>query len=91
MNFSHEILDDVKVNVEYAKDQEEYQTLPVHRFKDGMICGCIVLDDNELEAVLKEGKIYFSILTFNQPLQPFFITTDKNLFKEHIDVYQNKH
>lgn len=84
----YDITDDLKANVEIAKEQEEYLTLPAHVFEDGQVCVCIQLDEKEIEEVKKEGRVYVSMLTFNKPLQPFFITTRQEVFKEHIDYYQ---
>lgn len=33
-----QITDDIKANVEFAKNQDEYLTLPAHLFPDGMVC-----------------------------------------------------
>lgn len=63
-----------------AKDQPEYQSLPAHRFKDdpsGRIACCWKLTWRERFAVLFRGTVWHQILTFNQPLQPQLLTTDK--------------
>lgn len=88
MKFLEQITDDLKVNVEFAKNQEEYQNLPAHKFDNGLVCCCLELDKDELEEIIKTGKVYISFLTFNQPLQPFFITGSQELFKENINFYK---
>lgn len=85
----YQITDDLKANVEIAKDQEEYETLPAHLFeKYGQVCCAIELDKDEWESVVEEGKIYLSFFTFGAPLNPFYITTDQETFKEFINQYQ---
>jgi hypothetical protein len=57
-------------NVVYAKDQPEYLPLPVHRSITGEVTSCWLLNWKERLQLLFTGKIYWTILTFNQPLQP---------------------
>lgn len=57
-------------NCVYAKDQPEYLPLPVYRTADGMVISCWRLTLRERLRVLFAGKIWLSVLTFNQPLQP---------------------
>lgn len=57
-------------NVVYAKDQPEYLPLPAHRSPDGEVTSCWGLTWRERLRVLRTGRIYFSQLTFNGPLQP---------------------
>jgi hypothetical protein len=57
-------------NVVYAKDQPEYLPLPVHRGITGEVTSCWLLNWKERIQLLFTGKIYWTILTFNQPLQP---------------------
>jgi hypothetical protein len=59
-------------NVVFAKDQPEYRPLPAWRANDSqgtMIC-CWKLTWRERLAVLVQGRIWHTVLTFNQPLQP---------------------
>lgn len=63
-----------------AKDQPEYNPLPAHRFKDdthGRIACCWQLSWRDRLKVLRTGKVWHQILTFNQPLQPQLLTVDK--------------
>lgn len=82
------IIDGLEANTAYAKDQEEYQTLLAHRFPDGMMCCALELDPEDIEEIQRTGKIYVSMLTFNRPLTPFFVTGDSGLFREYIEEYQ---
>uniref|UniRef100_A0A6M3L257 Uncharacterized protein n=1 Tax=viral metagenome TaxID=1070528 RepID=A0A6M3L257_9ZZZZ len=60
-------------NVIYAKDQPEYQPLPVLKFEDGKVISCWKLSFIEKIKVLFTGKIWLSVLTFNHPLQPLLL------------------
>lgn len=57
-------------NCVYAKDQPEYQPLPAHKTDDGMVVSCWALTWRERLQVLFSGKVWWSVLTFNQRLQP---------------------
>lgn len=63
-----------------AKDQPEYLPLPAHRFvndPEGRIACCWKLTWRERLAVLLTGTIWHQVLTFNKPLQPQMLTTEK--------------
>jgi len=57
-------------NCVYAKDQPEYLPLPVHKTEDGTVISCWALTWRERLRVLLTGKMWWSVLTFNHPLQP---------------------
>ena len=57
-------------NCVYAKDQPEYLPLPVHKTEDGMVVSCWALTWRERLRVLLTGRMWWSVLTFNHPLQP---------------------
>lgn len=63
-------------NYVYAKDQPEYLPLPVYRTADGEVTSCWGLTWRERLRVLFTGRIYFSVLTFNSPLQPQIASTE---------------
>jgi hypothetical protein len=63
-------------NTVYAKDQPEYLPLPAYREEDGCVTSCWKLGLLERLRLLMTGKIYVSVLTFNQPLQPQKLTLD---------------
>ena len=58
------------VNCVYAKDQPEYLPLPVHRTDDGTVVSCWRLTWPERLQVLFSGCMWYSVLTFNESLQP---------------------
>ena len=65
-----------------AKDQPQYQPLPVHRdpSKEGVpVTCCFKLSPEELEDISKTGLLWHTSLTFGQALQPIRMTT-KNPF-----------
>jgi hypothetical protein len=72
--------------VVYAKDQPEYIPLPAYRFKDdreGRIVCCWRLTWRERLRLLFTGRIWHSILTFNQSLQPQLLETTKPEMPSH--------
>lgn len=64
-----------------AKDQPEYLPLPAHRFADApeqcRIAFCWQLTWRERLAVLWRGVVWHQVLTFNHPLQPQLLATEK--------------
>ncbi len=54
----------------YAKDQPEYIPLPAYKWKDGTVVTKWQLTWKERFLILFNGHFFFSILTFNNPLQP---------------------
>ena len=69
-----------EVNVIYAENQEEYESLPVFKPENdeyGLIVACFELSPDELKSVSENGKIWLSVLTFNNPLQPVLLSAHK--------------
>lgn len=64
-------------NVVYAESQPEYLPLPAMQLQDegGTVITCWELSDEELAEVVKNKKVYLSIMTFKQPLQPVSLQT----------------
>lgn len=67
-------------NVELAKDQPEYQTLPVlsEPEKEGqpMTC-CFQLTKEEILEIVATGQIWHTQWTFGAPFQPIRMSTQK--------------
>lgn len=61
-------------NCIYAKDQPEYLPLPAHRTEDGQVTSCWELDEDEIQQIIRDKKIYLTLLTFGDPLQPIMIS-----------------
>ena len=67
-------------NAVFGAEQPEYEPLPaeiVENSKVGQINTCWELSPDELETVTKTRKIYVSLLTFGQPLQPIMVGVEK--------------
>lgn len=66
-------------NVVFAKDQPEYMPLPALRVGglQGEIICCWQLSWRERLRMLVTGKIWHSVLTFQQPLQPQLLMVDQ--------------
>lgn len=61
-----------------AKDQPEYIPLPAYQFLDpqGTVCFCWQLTWRERIRLLVSGRLWHSVLTFYQPLQPQMLSID---------------
>ena len=64
------ILNFKEQNTVIAKDQPPYLPLPAHRTEDGEVTSCWGLSLRERIRLLFTGRIYFTLLTFNQKVQP---------------------
>lgn len=64
-------------NCVYAKDQKEYMPLPALKCQDGEVISCWVGGFMDRIRFLFNGCLYVSVQTFNNPLQPLFVTTKK--------------
>ena len=66
-------------NVVFGANQTEYKPLPAEYRggKSGEILTCWELSPDELKRVQETGKIWLSVLTFGQPLQPVYLATEK--------------
>jgi len=69
-----------EVNVTFAKNQPEYQPLPAFRndSPQGEVITCWNLTFRERLRILFKGELWLSMLTFNKPLTPSFLTTKKS-------------
>lgn len=67
-----------EANVEIAKDQPQYQTLPAYwNAEEGTIVFCFKLNQDEIDRVYATGEIYFKQLTFGHPMQPISLSALK--------------
>ena len=67
-------------NIVFGVNQPEYEPLPaefVGKPETGQINTCWELSPDELKQIQETGKIWVSILTFGQPLQPVLVSVDK--------------
>ncbi len=66
-------------NKVYAEDQPQYQPLPVLKIDDveGNVISCWELSFKERLRVLFFGKIWMNLMSFNKPLTPSFLATNR--------------
>lgn len=67
------------MNVTFAEGQPEYLPLPAYRMPDdprGTVITCWELSFLEKIKILFTGKVYISLLTFNQALTPLLPEID---------------
>lgn len=62
--------------VVFAKDQPPYIPLPAILERDGTAHTCWHLSVRERIQAFFGGKVYLSLLTFNEPLQPIRMSTE---------------
>lgn len=67
-------------NVVFAENQPEYTPLPALRLDttDGQVVTCWKMSFKERIRVLFTGKVWMSLLSFNKPLTPSFLSTKKS-------------
>jgi hypothetical protein len=75
-------------NVVFAKNQPQYQPLPVLKYSspEGDVVSCWALSWKERFRILFSGRIWLCLMTFNDPLQPIYMTTKK----AEVVIGQNK-
>ena len=67
-------------NVVFAKHQPEYLQLPAHKFEgdsQGRIVFCWRMTWRERFKILVSGTLWHQVLTFDQPLQPQLLETNR--------------
>ena len=66
-------------NVVYAKDQPEYEPLPALKFdgSEGEVVSCWKMSWKERIRVLITGRVWVSLLSFNKPLTPSFLSVNR--------------
>jgi hypothetical protein len=67
-----------------AENQEEYQTLPAHA-GDGMVAFAFELDEEDLEQIKKNGKVYVALMTGGDPMQPIRVEVNPEVFEEEVN------
>jgi len=65
-------------NCVYAKDQPEYEPLPVFKNEEGDVVSCWQLSDEEIQQIVETKKLWICVKTFNKALQPIFCTVIKD-------------
>lgn len=68
-----------ELNVLYGEGQPEYEPLPAHRDENGNVTTCWKLSPEELQTIQETGVIWLVLATFNDPLQPMYLSVEKPL------------
>lgn len=66
-------------NAVLARDQDDYEPLPVYRFGDvqGRVAFCCRLSDAEIADIVATRSLWVRQLTFGRPFQPMALTTHR--------------
>jgi len=64
-------------NVVYGVGQESLEVLPALKFDDGEVVSCWRLSFREALRLLFTRKVWLCVATFNNPLQPTFMSTQQ--------------
>jgi len=70
-------------NTVYAENQDEYGNMPAFKDEDGVVVSCWKLTFRERLRVLFRGYIWLSLMSFNKPLTPSYMSTKKS------DMFEN--
>ena len=77
-----------EANLPLAEDQPEYETLHVHldvTKPEVPMTACFELNKEEIEEIVRTGKIWFTQWTFGSGFQPIKIQTE-NPFEENVGI-----
>lgn len=85
------ITDNLETNVVIAEHQDEYNSLPAHVTYTGVVAFAYELSDEEIEQIKKTKRVYVSMLTFGNPLQPHYLTTNPELLDKNVKHYDNEY
>jgi len=69
-----------EANAVLGANQDEYEPLPIHRFKDdpqGRVAMCFRLSPAELEEIARTKMLWIQQLTFGAPFQPIALSTQR--------------
>jgi len=74
-------------NVTFAKDQPEYEPLPALKLDtpEGEVISCWGMSFKERIRVLFTGCIWVSLMSFNKPLTPSYVSTKRKDVYSHPD------
>lgn len=80
IHFKHE-------NIVFAKDQPEYQPLPALRLDtpECQVISCWKLSFKERVKILFTGRMWISLMSFNKPLTPIFLSVNRKDMYSHSD------
>lgn len=74
-------------NTEFAKDQEEYNTLPALKLDtpEGHVISCWKMSFKERLTVLIFGNVWLNLMSFNKPLTPSYMSVKRKDVYSHPD------
>lgn len=74
-------------NIVFAKDQPEYQPLPALKLDTptGEVISCWKLTTKERIKIIFTGRIWLSLMSFNKPLTPSFLSVNRKDVYSHSD------
>ncbi len=74
-------------NVVFAKDQPEYLPLPALKIDSptGEVISCWKLSFKERVKIIFTGRVWLSLMSFNRPLTPSFMSVDRKKIYSHPD------
>ena len=75
------VTDTQEINIQVAKDQDQYNTLPAN-YASGLMAFAFELSEEDIEKILKNKRIYVSLLTFGKRMNPINIAVDPEDFDE---------
>lgn len=74
-------------NAVFAKDKSEYQPLPALKIDspEGEVISCWKLSLKERIKIVFTGRVWLSIMSFNEPLSPSFMAVNRKEVYSHPD------
>lgn len=87
---SNYITPHIPVNANIAENQDKYQTLHAHYVPGpcGAMCFALELSDEEIRQLQETKRLYVNVLTFNNPMQPLYITVDPKETEQIVKDYE---
>lgn len=68
-----------EVNVEIGKDQEQYETIHAYaNQKEGSLTFCFQLNKEEIDEIVRTGKIWHKQMNFGKPMNPIAMAITKD-------------
>lgn len=64
-------------NIVMGEGQPEYLPVPAERNAAGDTLMCFALDDADLATIMRTGRIWIMLKTFNTPMQPILVSVER--------------
>lgn len=79
------VSENMDVNHVFGEGQDEYLDLPGHyNFNTGQFSFAMTLDEEQIEEIVKNKRIYVTTLTFHKEFMPMRIDTNEEHFEEAV-------